>query len=151
MPWIRRRYDPRYDYDPYVDPGWGRRRRYNSGNSCLRDACLLESGCCVAEALDGNCLVAGLMLLPQLMAVAVAGHAAPASSRSGAALVEVIRLYQQKISARRPAVCRFSPSCSEYAAQAIDGHGAVRGVWLTGRRLVRCRPGGARGADPVPA
>jgi putative membrane protein insertion efficiency factor len=150
MPWIRR-YDPRYD--PYGDGGWGRRRGYNPGNSCLRDACLLETGCCVAEALGGNCLTAGLLLVPQLIAATVAGARRPSSgpSRPGAAMIGAIRFYQQNISARRPPVCRFTPSCSEYAVQAIDGHGPVRGAWLAGRRLLRCRPGSAGGRDLVPA
>jgi putative membrane protein insertion efficiency factor len=46
--------------------------------------------------------------------------------------------------------CRFTPSCSEYAAQAITTHGAVRGGWLATRRLARCRPWGGHGFDPIP-
>jgi len=46
--------------------------------------------------------------------------------------------------------CRFQPTCSEYALQAWAIHGAVRGTWLTIRRLLRCRPGGGQGYDPVP-
>src|SRR4051812_44286004 len=143
MPWVRRRrYDPRYDYE-YVEPGWGGRRGYRSSNSCLRDACLLETGCCVAESLDGNCLLAGLMLLPQLLSAVTA---APRGGRSR--LIGAIRFYQREISAHRDPVCRFTPSCSEYAAQAIGTRGPGRGMLLAARRLLRCRPGGARGADP---
>ena len=46
--------------------------------------------------------------------------------------------------------CRFQPTCSEYALDALARHGAIRGSWLTLRRLVRCRPGGGSGYDPVP-
>jgi uncharacterized protein len=46
--------------------------------------------------------------------------------------------------------CRFQPTCSEYALEALERHGAARGLWLTLRRLARCRPGGGAGYDPVP-
>ena len=46
--------------------------------------------------------------------------------------------------------CRFAPTCSEYALEALAKHGAWRGSWLTFRRLSRCRPGGGHGYDPVP-
>ena len=46
--------------------------------------------------------------------------------------------------------CRFAPSCSEYAAEALIAHGPVRGAGLALRRFCRCRPGGASGYDPVP-
>lgn len=66
-----------------------------------------------------------------------------------AALIFLIRAYQ---SATRwaPPVCRFSPSCSEYAAGAIQTHGALVGCWLALRRLLRCHPLGRGGYDPVP-
>jgi putative membrane protein insertion efficiency factor len=149
MPWVRRRrYDPRYEYE-YVEPGWSGRRGYRPGNNCLRDACLLETGCCLAEGLDGNCLMAGLILLPRLLTTAVA----PVDRRHGTrtAMLAAIRFYQREISAHRAPVCRFTPSCSEYAAQAIESRGAAAGMLLAARRLLRCRPGGARGSDPVPA
>ena len=66
-------------------------------------------------------------------------------------MIAAIRVYQREISPRRGPVCRFEPSCSAYAVEAIEGHGARRGAWLTARRLLRCRPGAAGGADPVPA
>jgi putative membrane protein insertion efficiency factor len=50
----------------------------------------------------------------------------------------------------RPSPCRFTPSCSEYAKEAVHVHGAGRGTWLTTRRLARCRPFGPSGYDPVP-
>ncbi|MEM1162628.1 MAG: membrane protein insertion efficiency factor YidD [Pseudomonadota bacterium] len=46
--------------------------------------------------------------------------------------------------------CRFQPTCSEYALEALAKHGAIKGTWLTIRRLGRCRPGGGDGYDPVP-
>lgn len=46
--------------------------------------------------------------------------------------------------------CRFQPTCSEYALIALERHGALRGSWLTVRRIARCRPGGGDGWDPVP-
>jgi len=52
--------------------------------------------------------------------------------------------------AGRPSPCRFTPSCSTYALEALEEHGAVRGGWLAVRRLLRCRPLGPSGWDPVP-
>lgn len=51
---------------------------------------------------------------------------------------------------RGPSPCRYVPSCSAYGQEAIERHGAGRGVWLTVRRLSRCRPWGGFGFDPVP-
>lgn len=65
--------------------------------------------------------------------------------------VSAIRWYQRRLSPRKPApTCRFSPSCSEYAAQAITRHGLVCGGWLALWRLLRCHPLSAGGHDPVP-
>ncbi|MGH8922295.1 MAG: membrane protein insertion efficiency factor YidD [Acidimicrobiales bacterium] len=61
----------------------------------------------------------------------------------------LVRLYQAA-RAGRVSPCRFTPTCSEYAAQALSRHGLRRGLGLTLRRLGRCRPGGPYGADPVP-
>ena len=60
-----------------------------------------------------------------------------------------IRGYQA-VRAGRPSPCRFVPSCSVYALEAVEQHGALRGVWLTARRLGRCHPWGSSGFDPVP-
>jgi len=71
-------------------------------------------------------------------------------SLTARALLLAVRLYQ---AARvgRLSPCRFVPSCSEYAAEAITEHGAARGTVLALRRVSRCRPHGGRGLDPVPA
>ena len=64
--------------------------------------------------------------------------------------IGLIRIYQYGISPLLPRVCRYAPSCSEYAREAIERHGVLRGVWLAGRRLLRCHPWGGHGYDPVP-
>jgi len=65
------------------------------------------------------------------------------------ALLRAIYWYQQAF-AGRLSPCRFFPSCSNYAQEAITDHGSMRGCWLTLRRLLRCRPFGPSGYDPVP-
>ena len=65
-------------------------------------------------------------------------------------LVAVIRLYQRSVSRLLPPACRFSPTCSEYAAQAVEKYGAARGSLLAVRRLARCGPWHPGGLDPVP-
>jgi putative membrane protein insertion efficiency factor len=67
-----------------------------------------------------------------------------------AVLRALIRGYQVFVSPLLGPRCRFFPSCSQYAIEAIDAHGAPRGVWLTLRRLGRCHPWHAGGFDPVP-
>lgn len=62
----------------------------------------------------------------------------------------LIRVYQITLSPFIGNQCRFHPSCSTYAAQAIDQHGAIAGTWLAARRLGRCHPFNAGGFDPVP-
>jgi uncharacterized protein len=61
-----------------------------------------------------------------------------------------IRLYQWTLSPLLPRVCRFTPSCSEYAAEAVLEHGLWRGLQLASLRLLRCHPWGGHGLDPVP-
>ncbi|MDE6544442.1 MAG: membrane protein insertion efficiency factor YidD [Muribaculaceae bacterium] len=65
-------------------------------------------------------------------------------------LILPIRFYQLCISPMLPASCRFTPTCSQYAIEAISRHGAVRGMWLALRRIARCHPWGGSGYDPVP-
>ncbi len=62
----------------------------------------------------------------------------------------VIRSYQLVISPLMGVNCRFTPSCSQYAIQAIEIHGACKGILLTGKRLLRCHPFADCGCDPVP-
>ncbi len=65
-----------------------------------------------------------------------------------------LRFYRAAISPLLPHVCRFNPSCSCYALEALERHGPVTGSWLTLKRLARCHPvtwlGGSSGFDPVP-
>jgi putative membrane protein insertion efficiency factor len=65
-------------------------------------------------------------------------------------LLAVIRFYRTFISPALPPSCRYTPSCSAYALEAIEMHGAGRGSWLALRRLLRCHPFHAGGHDPVP-
>lgn len=65
-------------------------------------------------------------------------------------LIFVIRIYQQTISRMLGPCCRFHPSCSQYAVEAIRTHGALRGLNLAARRLLRCHPFHEGGVDPVP-
>ena len=61
-----------------------------------------------------------------------------------------VRGYRTLISPLAPPACRFAPSCSEYALEALERHGAAHGIWLAVRRLLRCHPWGGDGFDPVP-
>jgi len=69
----------------------------------------------------------------------------------GRALLRVIGFYSRAVSPALPARCRFYPTCSAYAAEAISVHGAGRGSWLAMRRLVKCAPWHPGGVDLVPA
>jgi hypothetical protein len=62
----------------------------------------------------------------------------------------LIRGYQRGISPMLPAACRYTPTCSAYAHEAIGRYGAARGSWLAAKRLLRCHPWGGHGYDPVP-
>jgi len=72
-----------------------------------------------------------------------------ATGRRARFVQRAIRGYQY-VSARRPPTCRYYPSCSAYAFEAVGRHGVVRGGWLAARRLGRCQPFGGHGYDPVP-
>jgi uncharacterized protein len=66
-------------------------------------------------------------------------------------LVALLRIYQYTISPLYGPVCRYHPSCSTYAVQAVSEYGTFKGSWLAIRRLARCHPWAAGGYDPVPA
>ncbi|MDE7471442.1 MAG: membrane protein insertion efficiency factor YidD [Paramuribaculum sp.] len=65
-------------------------------------------------------------------------------------LILPIRFYQLSISPMLPKSCRFEPTCSAYAVEALRRHGPVKGLWLAVRRILRCHPWGGSGYDPVP-
>ena len=65
-------------------------------------------------------------------------------------LLRLVRSYQRWISPVRPPACRFTPTCSAYAVEAVERFGALRGGWLATRRLLRCGPWHPGGHDPVP-
>ncbi|MFS8524296.1 MAG: membrane protein insertion efficiency factor YidD [Limnochordales bacterium] len=64
-------------------------------------------------------------------------------------LIGLIRLYQKAISPLFPPSCRFYPTCSTYAVQALERHGVVRGGWMAVRRISKCHPWHPGGYDPV--
>lgn len=65
-------------------------------------------------------------------------------------LIAAVRAYRVLVSSWTPPSCRFTPTCSAYAIEAIERHGAARGSWLAVRRIARCHPWGGFGYDPVP-
>lgn len=67
-----------------------------------------------------------------------------------ALMVLPIKFYQGAISPMFPACCRYTPTCSQYAIQALRKHGPLRGSWLAIKRICRCHPWGGSGYDPVP-
>ena len=77
------------------------------------------------------------------------GAGAPRRGPARAALLRIIGLYQA-LRAGRPSPCRYWPTCSDYAVDAIERHGAARGSFLALRRVLRCHPWGGHGVDPVP-
>lgn len=63
---------------------------------------------------------------------------------------KAIRLYQVLISSLTSATCRFQPTCSSYALEALEKHGLLKGSWLAMKRILSCHPWGKSGYDPVP-
>jgi putative membrane protein insertion efficiency factor len=74
---------------------------------------------------------------------------APRNAVSGGILF-LIRFYQSGISPYKSPCCRYYPTCSAYALEAVQKYGAARGLWLSLKRLCRCHPWGKSGFDPVP-
>ncbi len=149
----RRRYGPYDGYGPGYGPPPGYYRRGPVGNSCARDLCLVESGCCLAEALGCGPqlgLVAPSLIRRSARAARLSAAEPGVASWLTRFLLAAIRIYQAEISPRRRPACRYSPTCSHYAAEALVRHGLRRGGWLVARRLLRCRPGSTGGSDPVP-
>jgi len=68
----------------------------------------------------------------------------------GRFFIWLISIYQRLISPLVGPCCRFHPTCSEYAKEALESHGLVMGIWLTIKRLSKCHPLGGGGFDPVP-
>ena len=65
-------------------------------------------------------------------------------------VTSAIRFYQRQISPLLPPRCRYIPTCSEYALEAVEKYGAVKGSWLAAKRILRCNPFHKGGYDPVP-
>lgn len=65
-------------------------------------------------------------------------------------LLSIIKFYQKAISPMTPPSCRFHPTCSHYGLEAIETHGALKGTWLTVKRISKCHPFHEGGYDPVP-
>jgi len=74
----------------------------------------------------------------------------PGARAVRAVLLGGVWVYQRLISPLTPASCRFAPTCSAYAAEAIRRHGPLKGSKLAAARIAKCRPGGGSGYDPVP-
>jgi uncharacterized protein len=75
---------------------------------------------------------------------------APIDRAAATAALALLRTYKLILSPIFTGSCRFTPSCSDYMAEAIRMHGPWKGIWLGVRRLARCRPFGGHGLDPVP-
>ena len=69
----------------------------------------------------------------------------------GRFFIWLISIYQRVVSPLMGPCCRFHPTCSEYAKEALESHGLVMGIWLTIKRLSKCHPLGGSGFDPVPS
>lgn len=65
-------------------------------------------------------------------------------------LISIIKFYRNYISPMTPPTCRFYPTCSQYGMEAIDTHGAIKGSYLTIKRILKCHPFHPGGIDPVP-
>ena len=142
--------------------GWPWDRCDYLTDACAPTDCLTEA--CFESFFDGACLVglttlmaAGGGLFAAVAGVGRTGRRLRNEARAphgllAAALHRGVRYYQLRLSARRPGYggCRYTPTCSAYAAESLRRHGALKGMRLAVRRLRRCRPGTVGGVDPVP-
>ena len=64
--------------------------------------------------------------------------------------IGIVKFYQNSISPYTPASCRYTPTCSQYALEALRKYGTVKGGWIALKRIMRCHPWGGHGYDPVP-
>ena len=160
--WGPRRRRPRRGFGGYGGPGYGRGYGYGPppgygygpgygrrNDTCLRDLLFLNTGCCLANAI--GCGGDAFLLAPSTAREVRRAGTGERGSRLAERMVAAVRVYQREISPKRAPCCVYEPTCSAYAVEALERHGARRGSWLTVRRLVRCRPGTHGGADPVPA
>ena len=65
------------------------------------------------------------------------------------AVLSILKLYKAFLSPFLPSACRFEPTCSAYTAEAVEKHGAIKGIWLGVKRILRCQPFSKGGYDPV--
>jgi putative membrane protein insertion efficiency factor len=134
---------------PGPGPGWGR-------TLFPGDECCAGPGCCLIG-------LSSPLLLAAIPARLARAHRTTCRNpdshrpegtgpdgRTARLLHRGVRFYQAELSPLTAPHCPHTPTCSQYASQALSRHGAARGSWLTARRLLRCRPGTAGGPDPVP-
>jgi len=132
--------------------GWASPLRGNSGRPSIAIG---------RNGAPGSCSGGGKILAVSILSSCRAGKCSmhrsqtskPNTSLSSLAAVAVLgllRLYKVLLSPLFTGSCRFYPSCADYMREAIELHGAVKGVWMGTRRLVRCHPLGSHGVDPVP-
>jgi putative membrane protein insertion efficiency factor len=110
---------------------------------------------CTARATGGRptrSATAAPAIHPQPLVHTEHGDPSPGEWRRvlGWPLLLLLWLYRRLVSPVLPPACRYHPSCSQYAVDAVTLHGPVRGVWLSARRLLRCHPWAPGGPDPVP-
>ena len=109
---------------------------YGADGACLRDLLLINAGCCLANFF--GCGTTAVLMAPSTVRQIRDAGSAERGTRLADRMIGAVQVYQREISPKRPACCRFTPTCSHYAVEALQRHGAARGTWLTGRRLVRC-------------
>ena len=128
--------------------GYGYRGVYGGSGCCLKDLLLINVGYCLARLL--GCGTDAMLLAPTTLREVRAHGTGERGTRLAERMIAAVHVYQREISPNRPPCCPFTPTCSNYAVEALEHHGAARGTWLTVRRLLRCRPGATGGHDPVP-